>query len=139
MEGETINIFNNGDMQRDFTYVDDVIEAIRKLADRIPAPNPDGEGMNPHSGSSRAPYRIYNIGNHTPVKLMHFIEVIENSVGRRAKKKFLPMQPGDVPSTYADVDDLARDVGFAPSTPIEVGVKAFVRWYQEFYRPRESK
>jgi UDP-glucuronate 4-epimerase len=133
LEGRPIPVFNNGDMERDFTYIDDIVEGVVKLAERIPSPNPDWDGRNPDPGTSRAPYRLYNIGNNNPVKLMRLIEVLETCLGRRAVKEFLPMQPGDVPATFADIDDLTRDIGFRPSTPIEVGVERFVRWYRQFH------
>jgi UDP-glucuronate 4-epimerase len=133
LEGEPIDVFNNGDMERDFTYVDDIVEAVVRVGDRPAAPNPNWSGAAPDPATSRAPYRIYNIGNNAPVKLMRLIEVIEDAVGKKAIKNFLPMQPGDVPATYADVDDLARDVGFAPRTPIEAGIARFVEWYRGHY------
>ena len=133
LAGEPINVFNNGAMERDFTYVDDIVEAIVRVGDRPAAPNPDWRGDKPDPSSSNAPYRIYNIGNHAPVKLMRLIEVLEEALGREAIKNYLPLQAGDVPATYADVEDLARDVGFAPKTPIEDGVRRFVDWYRSFY------
>jgi UDP-glucuronate 4-epimerase len=133
LEGKPIQVFNNGDMERDFTYIDDVVDGVVKVAERIPSENPDWDGDEPDPGTSRAPYRLYNIGSNNPVKLMRFIEVLETCLGRTAAKEFLPMQPGDVPATFADIDDLARDMGFRPSTPIEVGIERFVRWYREFY------
>ena len=134
LAGEPIQVFNEGRMERDFTYVDDIVEGLTRLAGHAPKFNPNWDSYEPDPGSSSAPYRIYNIGNHTPVKLMYVIEVLENCLGRTADKRLLPMQPGDVPATYADVDDLARDVGFAPDTPIEVGIERFVRWYRDFYK-----
>ena len=133
LEGRPIDVFNEGRMRRDFTYIDDIVEGVVRVADRVPVPNPDWSGTQPDPGSSSAPYRIYNIGNNQPVELMHLIEVLETCLGRKAEKRFLPMQPGDVPATYADVDDLTRDVGFKPSTSIEVGVTQFVTWYREFH------
>ncbi|MCA1788536.1 MAG: NAD-dependent epimerase [Thioalkalivibrio sp.] len=133
LEGRPIDVFNHGDMRRDFTYIDDIVEALVRVSDRPAAPNPSWESADPDPGSSRAPWRVYNIGNHTPVELMYVIELIENALGAPAIKNFLPMQPGDVPATYADVEDLSRDVGFVPSTPIEVGVQRFVEWYRGFY------
>jgi UDP-glucuronate 4-epimerase len=121
-------------MERDFTYIDDIVEAVARLTDIVPAPNPAWNSDDPDPGTSRAPYKLYNIGNHNPVKLMYLLEVLEKCLGRQAIKEYLPMQPGDVPATYADVEDLARDAGFAPKTPIEVGVERFVRWYRDFYR-----
>jgi UDP-glucuronate 4-epimerase len=120
-------------MQRDFTYVDDIVEGMVRLIDRVAAPNPEWNGDDPDPATSLAPYRVYNIGNHTPVRLMRVIEILENCLGRKAEMRLLPMQPGDVPATLADVDDLARDVGFSPDTPIEVGIERFVRWYRDFY------
>jgi UDP-glucuronate 4-epimerase len=134
LAGEPIKVFNNGDMQRDFTYIDDIVEAVARVIDRVPSPDPTWSGDRPDPGTSRAPYRLYNIGNHNPVQLMRLIELIEQNLGRKAIREFLPMQPGEVPATYADVDDLARDVGFSPAMPIEVGVERFVRWYRDYYR-----
>jgi UDP-glucuronate 4-epimerase len=133
LEGRPIQVFNHGRMERDFTYVDDIVEGIVRVCDRTATPNPAWSSDEPDPGTSRAPYRIYNIGNRTPVPLLAMIEVLESCLGRSAAKEMLPMQPGDVPATCADVDDLARDVGFAPSTPIEVGVARFVEWYAAFY------
>ncbi len=134
LAGESIDIFNNGQMRRDFTYIDDIVQGIIRVSDRIPSGNPDWSGKQPDPASSRAPYRIYNIGNNQPVELMHLIETLELALGTTAVKNFLPMQPGDVPATFADVDDLTRDVGFKPSTPIELGVERFVRWYREYHQ-----
>ncbi len=134
LAGESIDIFNNGQMRRDFTYIDDIVQGIIRVSDRIPSGNPDWSGNQPDPASSRAPYRIYNIGNNQPVELMHLIETLERNLGKTAVKNFLPMQPGDVPATFADVDDLTRDVGFKPSTPIELGVERFVRWYREYHK-----
>lgn len=134
LAGEPIQVFNNGNMERDFTYIDDIVEGVQRLTDRIPSPNPDWDSNNPDPGSSRAPYRLYNIGNNTPVPLMRLIEILERTLGKKAIKQFLPMQPGDVPATYADIDDLIRDADFHPRTPIEVGIERFVQWYMEFYK-----
>jgi UDP-glucuronate 4-epimerase len=134
LANEPIPIFNHGRMERDFTYIDDVVEGVLRLIDRIPAPDPAWRGDDPDPATSAAPHRIYNIGNNRPEKLLHLIEVLEENLGRKAIKHLLPMQPGDVPVTCADVDDLARDVGFAPNTPLEVGVERFVSWYRDFYR-----
>ncbi len=134
LAGEPIKVFNFGDMQRDFTYIDDIVLGVVRVTDRIPAGNPNWSGDDPDPGSSYAPYRLYNIGNNQPVQLMKYIEVLESVLGREAEKEFLPMQPGDVQKTYADVDDLIADVGFKPSTPIEVGVKRFVEWYRDYYK-----
>jgi UDP-glucuronate 4-epimerase len=134
LTGKPIKVFNNGDMLRDFTYIDDIVEAVIRLAEKVPVPNPRWSGDRPDPATSLAPCRIYNIGNHTPVKLLRIIEILEACVGRKACMQLLPMQPGDVSATYADVDDLARDVGFSPSTPIEVGIERFVHWYRDFYK-----
>ena len=134
LEGQPIKVFNYGKMQRDFTYIDDIIEGVVRVIDKIPEANQNWRGDRPDPGSSKAPYKIYNIGNNQPVELMIFIEAIENCLGLKAEKKLLPIQPGDVPVTYADVDDLFRDVGFKPSTSIEVGIANFVNWYRDFYQ-----
>lgn len=131
--GEPVEVFNNGQMRRDFTYIDDIVEGVIRVLDNIPQPNPNWSGMEPDPGTSRAPYRIYNIGNNQPVELLHFIEVLEKHLGRTAEKHFLPMQAGDVLETYADVDDLMQDVGFRPATPITEGIARFVEWYREYY------
>ncbi|BCA55047.1 putative 37.6 kDa protein in cld 5'region [Nitrospira sp. KM1] len=134
LEGKPIEVFNDGKMRRDFTYIDDIVEGIIRTLDHTAQPNPDWCGDRPDPGTSSAPARIYNIGNHQPVELLRFIEVLEQTIGKKAEKKFLPLQAGDVPATYADIDDLSRDVGFAPATPIEVGIARFVEWYREFYK-----
>ena len=134
LEGKPIDVFNNGMMQRDFTYVDDIVESLYRVGLRIPAPNPNWDSLAPDPATSNAPYQIYNIGNHSPAKLLDVIAILEQELGQTATKNMLPMQPGDVPATFADVEDLARDVDFAPRTPIEVGVKRFVEWYREYYR-----
>lgn len=134
MEGEPIGVFNYGNMKRDFTYIDDIIEGVVRVIDKIPKSNPRWDRTKPDPGSSYAPYKLYNIGNNNPVGLMRFIELLEANLGRKARKNMLPMQPGDVPVTYADVDDLNKDVGFKPATPIETGVKKFVEWYLSYYR-----
>jgi UDP-glucuronate 4-epimerase len=134
LAGEPIQVFNHGRMRRDFTYIDDVIEGVVRVLDRIPGGDPAWDGDAPDPGTSRAPYRLYNIGNNRPVELLHMIQMLERALGREAIKHMTDMQPGDVPATYADVDDLIRDVGFAPSTPIEVGIQRFVEWYREYYR-----
>lgn len=133
LAGEPIDVFNNGEMQRDFTYVDDIVEALVRVGDRTPKPNPNWDSQAPDPATSNAPYQIYNIGNHSPVMLLRLIEIIEEKLGKTAIKNFMPLQPGDVPATYADVDDLARDVDFQPRTPIEVGVARFVEWYRGYY------
>ncbi len=134
MEGKPIDVFNFGNMERDFTYVDDIVEGIVLVIDRIPQANPDWDSANPDPGSSYAPYKLYNIGNNNPVKLIQFIEVLETCLGKKARKNMLPMQLGDVPVTYADVDDLIRDIGFKPATSIEEGIRKFVEWYREYYQ-----
>lgn len=134
LEGRPIDVFNEGRMRRDFTYIDDIAEGVVRVADRVAEPNPSWSGEQPDPGTGAAPYRLYNIGNNNPVELMRLISVLEAELGRKAERCFLPMQPGDVPATFADIDDLERDVGFKPATPIEEGVKRFVGWYREFYR-----
>lgn len=134
LNGDPIDVYNFGKHKRDFTYIDDIVEGVIRTLDQVAAPNPAWDGSKPDPGTSRAPYRIYNIGNNQPVALMHFIEVLEKALGREAEKNFLPMQDGDVPETYADVDDLARDVGYAPKTTIETGIHRFVDWYREYYK-----
>jgi UDP-glucuronate 4-epimerase len=134
LANQPIDVYNYGQHQRDFTYIDDIVEGVVRTLDRIPEPNPDWNGSKPDPGTSSAPYRIYNIGNHQPVELMHFIRVLEKCLGREAKKNFLPMQAGDVPATYADVDDLMQNVGFCPSTPVKEGIARFVAWYKDYYR-----
>lgn len=134
LEDRPIDVFNFGNMQRDFTYIDDIVEGVVRVIDKIPGPNPDWSGNMPDPSSSYAPYKLYNIGNNNPVELMHYIEVLEDCLGKKARKNMLPIQAGDVPATYADVDDLIRDVGFKPSTSIEEGIKKFVQWYREYYK-----
>ncbi|MDE3224259.1 MAG: NAD-dependent epimerase [Nitrospirota bacterium] len=133
LDGRPIEVFNHGNMQRDFTYIDDVVEGILRVLDRPARPNQDWSGDAPDPSTSAAPYRLYNIGHHHPVELWRFIEVLEDALGKNAEKVLLPLQPGDVPATYADVDDLIRDVGFKPDTPIEVGIRRFVDWYRSYY------
>jgi len=133
LAGEPIRVFNHGRMQRDFTYVDDIVEGVLRTLDHVARPNPDWDPAAPDPATSRAPYRVYNIGNHRPVELMHLIEVLEDALGTVAIKQFDELQPGDVPATFADVSDLMRDVGFAPNTPIEVGVPRFVAWYRAYH------
>jgi UDP-glucuronate 4-epimerase len=134
MEGRSIDVFNEGRMERDFTYIDDIVEGVARIMERIPAPNAAWNGDRPDPAISFAPYRLYNIGNNRPVALMDFIAILEGHLGREAKKNFLPMQAGDVPATYADVDDLMADAGFKPATPIKEGIGRFVDWYREYYR-----
>jgi UDP-glucuronate 4-epimerase len=133
LAGEPIEIYNHGRMRRDFTYVDDIVEGVVRVLDRPAAPDPAWNGDHPDPGTAGAPYRLYNIGNNQPVELMEMIELLERALGRSAEKRFLPMQPGDVPATYADVDDLARDIGFQPATPLAEGIERFVAWYREYY------
>jgi UDP-glucuronate 4-epimerase len=133
LEGRTIDVYNAGEMRRDFTFIDDVAEAVVRVADRPPSPDGAFDPRHPDPASSSAPFRLYNVGNHSPVALSEFIETLERLIGRKANKRMLPMQPGDVPYTAADVADLARDVDFAPATPLEAGLRRFVAWYREFY------
>jgi UDP-glucuronate 4-epimerase len=134
LAGEPIDVFNYGNHRRDFTYIDDIVEGVIRTMDHTAGPNPNWDPAQPDPGTSRAPYRIYNIGNQQPVELMHYIEVLEECLGRKAEKKLLPMQDGDVPDTWADTEDLAADVGYQPSTPVEAGIRNFVDWYVGFYK-----
>jgi UDP-glucuronate 4-epimerase len=134
LEDRAIDVFNHGEMKRDFTYIDDIIEGVWRVIRKLPEPDPQWSGDHPDPGTSYVPYRVYNIGNNQQEDLLRFIEVLEDCLGKKARKNFLPMQPGDVPATYADVDDLFRAVGFKPSTPIEEGLRRFVGWYREYYR-----
>jgi UDP-glucuronate 4-epimerase len=134
LAGKPIDVFNHGRHSRDFTYIDDIVDGVIRSLDHVPGPDPSYDAMHPSPATSSAPYRLYNIGNHQPVELLRYIEVLEDCLGRKAEKNLLPMQPGDVPDTYADVSALARDTGYAPTTPVEVGVRRFVEWYREFYR-----
>ncbi|WP_414571151.1 NAD-dependent epimerase [Nostoc sp. CCY 9925] len=136
---QPIDVFNYGKMRRDFTYIDDIVEGVVRVMDKIPEPNIGWSGNAPDPGTSKAAYKIYNIGNNQPVELMRFIEVLENCLGIKAQKNLLPLQPGDVPVTYADVDDLVKDVGFKPSTPIEVGIQRFVAWYCSYYQKASNR
>jgi UDP-glucuronate 4-epimerase len=133
LEGKPIDVFNHGHHTRDFTYIDDIVEGVIRTLDRVPGPDPAFDPMRPDPATSKAPYRVYNIGNHQPVQLSRYIEVIEDALGRKATKNLLPLQPGDVPDTFADVESLARDTGYHPTTPIEVGVARFVTWYRDYY------
>ena len=133
LAGEPIDVFNHGKHTRDFTYIDDIVDGVIRSLDRIPGPDPAHDPLNPSPATSSAPYRVYNIGNNSPVELLRYIEVLEDCLGRKAEKNLLPLQPGDVPDTYADVSSLARDTGYAPTTSVEVGVKKFVDWYRGFY------
>lgn len=134
LEGKPIDVFNYGKCRRDFTYIDDIVEGVVRTLDRIPTANANWSGDHPDCGTSYAPYRIYNIGNNQPVELLRFIEIIEECLGKKAEKNLLPLQPGDVPATYANVDDLMEDVGFKPATEIETGISNFVNWYREYYQ-----
>jgi UDP-glucuronate 4-epimerase len=134
MEGRPIRVFNFGDIRRDFTYIDDVSEAVLRIVQRVPAPDPSWSGDKPDPASSAAPWRLYNIGNNQPVEIMRVVELLENELGRKAVKELVPMQPGDVPQTYADIDDLIRDIGFRPKVPLEEGVRRFVAWYRDYHR-----
>jgi UDP-glucuronate 4-epimerase len=133
LSGRPIDVYNHGQMRRDFTYIDDIVEGVIRTADHTAEPNSVWSGDQPDPGTSLAPYRLYNIGNNQPVELLTLIEVIEQSLGCKAEKNMLPIQPGDVPATYADVDELISDVGFQPKTPIEVGVRKFVDWYRSYH------
>ena len=134
VEGKPIDVFNFGKMKRDFTYIDDIVEGVVRVMDKIPQPNPDWDRKNPDPGSSYAPYKLYNIGNNNPVELIRFIEILENNLSKKAQKNMLPMQQGDVAITYAHVDDLMNDVGFKPATPLEEGINKFVEWYTGYYK-----
>jgi len=134
LAGEPIDVFNYGHHRRDFTFVDDIAEGVVRACDRIATPNHAWDSDAPDPGTSRAPYRLYNIGNNQPVELMHYIEVLEQCLGKKAEMNLLPLQQGDVPDTWADIDDLQRDVGYTPATPVEVGVRRFVDWYLEYYK-----
>jgi UDP-glucuronate 4-epimerase len=139
LEGRPIEVFNHGKMQRDFTYVDDIVEGVIRVLDRPPRARPEFDAMHPDPASSSAPYRLYNIGNHTPVDLMAYINVLERALGREAQKKLLPLQDGDVVATYAKTDALQADIGFAPATSIEEGIRRFVDWYRSYYRTGSQK
>jgi UDP-glucuronate 4-epimerase len=134
LAGKPIRLFNNGDMRRDFTYVDDVVEAVVRLVERPPAGDATWSADNPDPATSHAPWRVFNIGNHTPVEIREVVRLIEEAVGRKAIIELAPMQPGDVPATYADVDELTREVGFTPSTPVATGVRRFITWFREYHR-----
>ena len=133
LAGEPIDAFNYGKHRRDFTYIDDIVEGVIRTLDHTAEPNPDWNGAKPDPGTSRAPWRVYNIGNSQPVELLTYIECIEQAIGRKAELNLLPLQPGDVPDTFADVADLVADVGYQPSTPVDVGVRNFVDWYRAYY------
>jgi UDP-glucuronate 4-epimerase len=133
LQDQPIKVFNHGKMQRDFTYIDDIIEGVARVMGSLPEANPEWRGDAPDPGTSSAPYKVYNIGNNNPVELIKFIEVIEDALGKKAHMEFMDLQPGDVVATYADVDDLMENVGFKPETPIEIGIERFVEWYKDFY------
>jgi len=134
LEGKPIDIYNDGKMQRDFTYIDDIAEGVVRVLDKTASPDLGWSGEKPDPSSSYAPFRVYNIGNHRPVELLRLIEILEDSLGRKAEKNFMPLQAGDVLATYADMDDFARAVDFNPMTPIETGLRKFIEWYQAYYR-----
>jgi UDP-glucuronate 4-epimerase len=134
LEGKPIDVFNHGKHTRDFTYVDDIVEGVMRTLDRIPSGDALFDPLQPTPASSAAPYRVYNIGNHQPVELARYIEVIEDCLGRKATRNLLPLQAGDVPDTFADIEELTRDTGYAPRTSVEEGVAKFVAWYRDYYR-----
>ena len=134
LAGEPIDVFNYGNHRRDFTYVDDIVEGVIRTLDQVAQPNSEWSGENPDPATAKAPYRIYNIGSNNPVELLHFIETLEQCLGKKAVKNLLPMQPGDVPDTYADVDALIKDVNYKPNTSVEVGVEKFAKWYRDYYK-----
>jgi UDP-glucuronate 4-epimerase len=134
LNGEKIDIFNNGKHKRDFTYIDDIVEGVVRVSDKVVTANKDWNSDKPDPATSKAPYRLYNIGNNSPVDLMYFIELIEKNLGKKADRNYLPLQPGDVPETYADVDALIDYVDYSPSTSIETGVKSFVKWFKDYYK-----
>ena len=133
LAGEPIDVFNYGKHRRDFTYIDDIVEGVIRTLDRIPQPNPAWDGDAPDTATSKGPFRVYNIGNNEPVELMHYIEVLEDCLGKKAEKNMLPLQPGDVPDTYADVQDLIEDTGYKPDTSVETGIANFVAWYKDYF------
>ena len=134
LEGKSIKVFNHGQMVRDFTYVDDIVEGVTRIIDNPAQPNLDWSGTEPDPSSSSAPYKVYNIGNNDPVRLMDFITAIENALGKKIKKNMMPLQPGDVPATFANVDDLIKDLDYKPSTPVQKGIDNFVAWYRDFFK-----
>jgi len=138
LEDRPIDVFNNGEMKRDFTYIDDIVTGVVKVLDKPPQGDEGWNGKDPDPSRSRGPYRLYNIGNNSPIGLMDFIDAIEKSLGKKAKKNFLPMQMGDVPATWADVDDLVKDIGYTPSIPIREGVEKFIKWYLNFFETRQT-
>ncbi|MBL4606403.1 MAG: NAD-dependent epimerase [Pseudomonadales bacterium] len=134
LAGKPIDVFNYGNHRRDFTYIDDIVEGVIRTLDNVAAPNENWDGMSPDSATSKAPYRLYNIGSNNPVELLRYIEIIEECLGKKAQKNLLPLQPGDVPDTYANVDALTQDVGYSPSTSVEEGIAKFVEWYRDYYQ-----
>jgi len=134
LAGEPIPVFNYGKHRRDFTYIDDIVEGVIRVLDKPAQPNPEWDGSDPDTATSRAPYRLYNIGNNQPVELMHYIETLETCLGKKAEMDLLPLQPGDVPDTYADVEDLVNDMGYKPDTTVEEGIANFVEWYKDYYK-----
>jgi len=134
LAGKPIDVFNNGKMERDFTYIDDIVEGVYRVIHKVPSPDRQWSGDRPDPATSYCPYRVYNIGNNNKEQLLRYIEVLENELGRKAEKRLLPMQPGDVPATYADVDDLVDDLGYKPGTTLEYGIGRFVKWYREYFR-----
>jgi UDP-glucuronate 4-epimerase len=133
LAGRPIDVFNHGHHRRDFTFVDDIVEGVVRACDRVATGNPDWDSDAPDPASSRAPYRLYNIGNNKPIELLRYIQVLEECLGRKAQVNYLPLQPGDVPDTWADIEDLQRDVGYTPATPVEVGIRSVVEWYLAYY------
>jgi UDP-glucuronate 4-epimerase len=138
LAGLPIDVFNGGNHQRDFTYVDDIVKGVLAAVDQVATPDPNWNSDAPKPSTSNAPFRVYNMGNQTPVALMRYIEVLEGCLGKKAQKNLLPMQQGDLPDTWADVEALAREVGYRPSTDLERGVKQFVEWYLAYYHPQSS-
>ena len=134
LAGKPIDVFNYGNHKRDFTYIDDIVEGVIRTLDKVAAPNPNWNSNAPDSATSKAPYRLYNIGNNQPIDLMHYINVLQDCLGKKAEMNMLPLQPGDVPDTYADVQDLVNDVGYKPNTSVEEGIANFVKWYKDFYK-----
>jgi len=134
MDGKPIELYNGARMKRDFTYIDDIVEGVLRVCAKTSQPDPTWNSAAPAAGSSNAPYRVYNIGNHQPVQLLRFVEILELELGRKAEKRLLPMQPGDVPESFADVSDLTWDTGFCPNTPIETGLRRAVKWYRDYYK-----
>lgn len=134
LAGEPINVFNYGKHRRDFTYIDDIVEGVVRTLDKTATPNAEWDGANPDPGSSSAPWRVYNIGNNKPVELLHYIETLESCLGKKAEMNLLPLQPGDVPDTYANVEDLVRDMDYLPKTTVEEGIANFVEWYRDYYK-----